>query len=275
MKDNTSLYSSITLGQYLKEYSDPLRRYFGITNLGYLQIFPDHSYFYICNNEELIKQYTNTINRTELFYDYQLNNSLPSQDFVPIMWPQNPVFDTMELYLKYNYWHGLSFIKHNKDNVELWWVATSKDNPSINNFYIRNYAVLTNLITNLDIKLKKICPINQRKLFKFTQGVDFSNLKTPILQSLQQEQRNIVNFLDETKCSGSHIELNNGELITLSPRESICLNLLSTGKTMKEAAIVMNISPRTVESHLRNIKEKTGYRYKSELLQKHKKLFSL
>lgn len=45
--------------------------------------------------------------------------------------------------------------------------------------------------------------------------------------------------------------------VSISKRELQILTLLSTGKTMKEIANLFNLSPRTVEVHIKNLKWKT------------------
>ncbi len=51
----------------------------------------------------------------------------------------------------------------------------------------------------------------------------------------------------------------------LSHREREVLQLIAEGKTMKEAATELNVSPRTVEFHKKNIMDKTGLRTTAEL----------
>ncbi|MBT4879889.1 MAG: helix-turn-helix transcriptional regulator [Alphaproteobacteria bacterium] len=52
----------------------------------------------------------------------------------------------------------------------------------------------------------------------------------------------------------------------LTKREVECLQHLATGKIVKEVAQSLNLSPRTVDFYLKNIKEKTGCRSKSQLI---------
>lgn len=52
----------------------------------------------------------------------------------------------------------------------------------------------------------------------------------------------------------------------LTQRESECVSLLMQGHTMRSAAKKMNISSRTVESCLANMKERLDLSSKSELL---------
>ena len=80
-------------------------------------------------------------------------------------------------------------------------------------------------------------------------------------------------FYDDAKIATKmficHIGLNK-YLITekeiLTNRELDCLIMLSKGKTAKETARELNISPRTVETHLENIKIKFDARNKTEML---------
>lgn len=52
----------------------------------------------------------------------------------------------------------------------------------------------------------------------------------------------------------------------LSLREKHCLNYLLKGKTAKETAKLLRISPRTVEEYLTRLRQKLGCRYKRELI---------
>jgi DNA-binding CsgD family transcriptional regulator len=54
--------------------------------------------------------------------------------------------------------------------------------------------------------------------------------------------------------------------IYLSLRERQCLQLLIRGKTMREIAVNLTISPRTVECYVENLKTKFGVKRKSELI---------
>lgn len=53
----------------------------------------------------------------------------------------------------------------------------------------------------------------------------------------------------------------------LSEREWECLSRLSQGKTYKEVASALLLSPRTIETYVNNIKEKSGIFCKSKLIQ--------
>ncbi len=56
--------------------------------------------------------------------------------------------------------------------------------------------------------------------------------------------------------------------IYLSKRETECVTLLAKGNTAKEIAAQLNLSPRTIEHYIENVKNKLGVSTKSELLYK-------
>ncbi len=53
----------------------------------------------------------------------------------------------------------------------------------------------------------------------------------------------------------------------ITPKEKKCLELIAHGYTMKNAARMLGISPRTVEQHLRNVKDKLGVNTKNQLVE--------
>ena len=55
------------------------------------------------------------------------------------------------------------------------------------------------------------------------------------------------------------------EGMSLTSREREVLQLLAEGRTLKETAAVLGVSPRTVEFHRNNISEKTGLKTMAEL----------
>lgn len=59
--------------------------------------------------------------------------------------------------------------------------------------------------------------------------------------------------------------LNNNQL---TERESLCLHHLMLGQSSKQIARILSISPRTIEGHIHNIKNKLGCKTRIELLSK-------
>ena len=62
--------------------------------------------------------------------------------------------------------------------------------------------------------------------------------------------------------------LQNCAAYNLSPREVMVIRLITAGMTYKEAAAVLFISDKTVDSHMQHIYTKVGVRNKLALLLK-------
>lgn len=90
--------------------------------------------------------------------------------------------------------------------------------------------------------------------------------------------RNVALRKDKSKLSSHDNNLNHnqplltiknkntGIEITLSVQKSRCMQELLKGKTAKEIARCLNLSPRTVEHYLEDVRSKVGCRSARELL---------
>lgn len=104
------------------------------------------------------------------------------------------------------------------------------------------------------------------------------HLKNYVKQILQNELRLSVLHANSMRNQQPHqsrfLFENQRNPVDLTPKEIECLTLLLAGKSAKQTASIMNISTRTVEFHLDNIKNKANCRTKIELLSKTKEVVS-
>lgn len=70
-----------------------------------------------------------------------------------------------------------------------------------------------------------------------------------------------------TQLTPKHYRLSANVSASISTREFDVLKELSTGATIKEVALSMDLSPRTVESYLKNVKNKLGLQKKSDIIK--------
>ena len=112
-----------------------------------------------------------------------------------------------------------------------------------------------------NLKSSEIININDpKKLAKISP----KNLKnSPLDNSIQNPLSQIIS---QIKIDKFLMDGPNG-IVSLTKRESECIKLLGTGKSVKEVASVLSISPRTVEFYVNQVKEKTGCYSKSKLLK--------
>jgi DNA-binding NarL/FixJ family response regulator len=93
-----------------------------------------------------------------------------------------------------------------------------------------------------------------------------------IAQSMSGEQAGSAGSIDAAAASPVTSPLASKVLRDLSRREREVLQLLAEGKSMKEVAAVLDISPRTVEFHKYRIMELLRVRTNAELVQQAIKL---
>lgn len=73
-------------------------------------------------------------------------------------------------------------------------------------------------------------------------------------------------FLDQKYFTGCAIESNYPE-INLSERQMQCLYYLLRGKSASATAAILNLSKRTIETYIEEIKNKLGCINKSEIIE--------
>lgn len=145
--------------------------------------------------------------------------------------------------------HCLCISQKTDVGSEWYFFATSAQNTSIYNTYITK--------------------INS--IYKFIKY--FNNEAKPILHENLDYQIDIASIKSERFHHSNIIELSSPTLsldekisdLNISARESDCLKLVLAGKTIKETAKMLTISPRTVEDYLNRLKKKLGLKYKREL----------
>jgi len=93
----------------------------------------------------------------------------------------------------------------------------------------------------------------------------FDYILKPIdLDELKKTIDRLVNHLDINNCN--KVTVPNHIIHKLSDRELEITKLLFLGKSSKEIAVNLGISKATVDTHRRNILEKTGYKNTAELI---------
>lgn len=116
---------------------------------------------------------------------------------------------------------------------------------------IKNQLKTDNVLDILDISIAK----------------GFTNIVPPgIFNQIYSNKNN-----SETILLTNNIQLN--EPIKFTNREFDCAKLLLNGFRIKEIAAIINLSPRTVETHVDNLKMKLDCRDKVELIIKLKNIF--
>lgn len=129
---------------------------------------------------------------------------------------------------------------------DLFVFCTKIGNQEILNFYLTQQTYLE--------KFKHFFLDKGKNLIKDAQKNKFS-VPNSLRPNIHWENENKKNYAIAPNC---YMIFNNGKDIIFTAQEANCLKHLSLGYDTKTTAKLMGISPRTVEFHIRNIKDKAG-----------------
>lgn len=95
-----------------------------------------------------------------------------------------------------------------------------------------------------------------------------TEINNPLLTQLGLNSAKLGTRHKNSKASSLHLSTSEYKKYKLSNRETQCLFYLLRGKTSKKIAIILGLSPRTIEVYVDNLKSKFNCRTKLELIEK-------
>ena len=242
----------ITSSKQINQIIKPLTDYFGLTSFVYQKNYNDGSEIRLSNQPEWIHYfYENELYKSSLF-------ERPPSEFVKtrLVWAgltvHNPILEKAR---EFNIDHGITFIEPCFDGCEFFFIGTE----------VKRHDVMSKYLANLDLI---------ERFFDY-----FRDKAKPIIAEAIRQKITIPGKFDVAPKLFYPNEFNrSGFLNSLSPieftsRELDCIRLLTKGYTQKMIAKELTISPRTVETHLNHIKDKTATNSKDELVKYLLKLY--
>lgn len=263
-KDAIVYYQSIY--SRIEDFCKPLNDYFGIALFIYYKVYKDGSYITLSNDESISKAYLSTINNDAFYFQNYLENQTNNK---MILWcPENSFTQGMQIYRDKDYWHGLSIItKQSEGEIELCCYIANKNYSRINEFYIKHSNILNRFAQQFKATFANTLAKSELYKAKYKSGFDFY---------LPEYQKNnvmdIQDFLQAIGASSNSLNID-GQIIQLTKREMQCLELLEKGCSAKIIGRELLLSPKTIENHLNNIRQKTGIHHKHDLLKFYRQLF--
>lgn len=175
---------------------------------------------------------------------------IPLNEFKIFSWAQgdnkDPVYNLLS---SKNLSNGISLYRKKSNCLESFHFATKNELQDISKYFLSNLLIIERFIFYFNQKLYKIIDKNNSLLKLNNISYDYKD-----------------ELFDEKKIKRIHIETPNGEAF-LSYRECEVLYLLSRLMSYKEIARYLNISDRTVETNIENVKIKMGITSRSMLLK--------
>ena len=240
---------------------EPFLAAFGLTSFIYGRLFYDGKYIFLSNQIDWVK---NWLQNVDTIADSLIQSSfqnVSSEEPLYFLWDTaNFQEKHIQMNNRFGLWHGFDIYNRLEDSIEGWSFSTSQDRNQLNYFYFKNLNLFHRFCAYLREKAVSLFDMKCEEQFAiFRKNCDFSfNPSVPNAQDVNA-------FLPSLFLNSYSVSTQNGQ-IKLSKREIDCMFHLSQGKTSKEIGRILNISPRTVETHFMNIKLKTGCYSKSVLV---------
>ncbi len=260
-----SNYQESILGK-LKDITQPLSDHFGIKTFAYRKFLNDGRSFGVSTNHGWNKWHNDyLLEKKEIpAYEREVKETSVSENNQHLWLRTGEPDKTDELFLNlydFDIWNTMCIYKNHTNYVEGFYFATHKENVNFPNFFLNHIDTLkhyifyfkNNFLTKID-----------------SQIIDTISVPTISKESFIQETNKRIDMQTSSFIEASRI--NNyvfhrgNERISLSRRELECLQYLSHGKSTKEIASHLQLSPRTIEMYLQRIKEKTEIPSRSKLI---------
>lgn len=258
-------YCAATFDQ-IKSICKPLKT-LSIKHFCYLKMFPDGRYFHLSTNLEWQKYYYENVlsNSLILHGELLLKPTNTNKDLVPSLWPLQPNSLYTEKVRDYGFWGGFNFTNYTPEYSERWAFFSDRLDLDMLSFYLQYSFLLLKFLDyfrDVASNIIKTGSEDRHKLAFFENGIIYPTTKPSLTCELPVEK-----FLKEINLGNKDYDLNLNKGKRLSGRELECLCHIASGKATKEVARSLQISPRTVEQYVMNIKEKTGYHMRSDLVK--------
>ena len=234
-------------------FAKPLKDYLGIECFGYLKVYNDGSYLSLINGfEEYHKKYYDTVKVPDKHF-LKMYHMVPHLETRLLNWEFNPrVNGTISsLHKEFKIGNGCSIARRSDSYVEFFCFSLRQNHKDNSKYYIKNYEELRSFASLFKLKFKDIIDCNDKsKLARYSKPIDLYP---------QNEMSKFREFIENEYQKSLFNE-------KLTKREYQSYKLLVTGITTKQIASQLNISHRTIEHYIKNIKKKSGFNFKSEII---------
>jgi DNA-binding CsgD family transcriptional regulator len=248
---------SISFSPDVKNICTPLFAQYDINAFSYARLYPNKKLIYLSTDSNWLEFYYNNefhTAKTLLKSPVLLQNEFTLWDAIS----DNPVVVNTKKY--FNLIQGMTYIVKGCKHTDIFNFSSTNLNFNLYNWFINNIDIIRYFVLYFSEKSNSIIHILEK-----------INQPAPVLNSVLTTEKNNQTlkreeFLNKITPSQFSI-LYHGKLSVLSFREYQCMCLLASGFTAKEAAKLINLSPRTIEFYLTNIKKKVGYRTTFDLIK--------
>jgi len=237
--NNKSLFNKLPAFHLTREMNELCQPFFAATQANYFdynRIYNDKSFLTLTSDAYWLEQF--------LKKNYPLGTSIEQSG--KHLW-DSYYFNvaTYDAKVNFNPAHGITIFTKHPDYIEYIDIAAPQENNKIISFYLNNYDCIENFIADFREKSQKLITIAESRLVKLSDAAPSTSKHNLLIQK-------------------ESVLLNSPEL---SNRERQCLEYYLAGATAKETAIILQLSHRTAEEYINNLKNKFKCKQKRDLLK--------
>lgn len=252
MSDQLSLLKSHLSWQMtsvMREICEPIYSNLGVNYVDYARYYTDGRLVTLFTDKDYVSSFANNITVSPglvLCEGMHLWSEYIPKDFLSFAEQ------------KYQHSHGMTILSEHSDHTEIFNFATNPENTKILSFYLNQQVVLQQILTFIRARAKK----HLHKLEDSPLVIPKLITRSSPTDKINQILMNVFQVPDSFQICINNVT------IDLSKREAQCLHYLHQGKTAKEIAKELDISHRTIEIYLDNVRSKTASKNRVELISK-------
>lgn len=224
----------------------PFLQQFGFSYFQYLRCFADGSFSALINDTRVF-DYFQTFNNIPLVYSSFTAQHENAHTYWFLWDEELPKFPVNLARDEFNVHHGLTLVRRTKNYYDMIAVALPHWQMNAGSFYINKLAAIEKFIQAFDDQHHDIIQ---------------AMTKNPI--ALPNKSRDI-NYKAICLKDGRFTVRGRYGLTYVTTQELTCLRLLAFGAAYKEIARHLRVSPRTIETYINRVKQRTGYHTRAEL----------
>lgn len=173
---------------------------------------------------------------------------------IPETGPYQKAMHGAAIYFKVR--HAFDYFEIHQGHIDVWSIGSPKSNGEVYNYYFNNLDVYKNFFISFKEKAGALLKANSK-----------NKLILPDYMRLNFNSTAYFKSSSTSKFKNKYFYLTGPyENIYFTRREAECLAQLTLGFSLKKTSDLLNLSPRTIETYLNNVKNKLGCNKKSEVI---------
>lgn len=236
----------LTVRTKVQEVSKNFLANFGFSYFQYLRCFADGSFGLLTNNTGLM-EYFQHVNHSPVIFSSFKNEHEKAHSYW-FLWDEELSASPVQLAReKFNIRNGLTLVRRAKNYYDMIAVGLPYEPDNPGSFYLNKLKAIDQFINNFDIDNKDL--------------IELMNKNSILLPEAYRD----VNYKDICLSKGKLIVPGKYGETYITAQELAVLRLLFQGAANKKIAQMLKISPRTVETYMLRVKQRTGFSTRLEL----------